>query len=174
MKREYLGDSYDAVKRMWQGLLSEWAPLHAEPRFIPEELRQDFTQLTRIPILKNGHPVPYSILNDPDIGIRLPSAQNQTEGRAHISIQTIIKQLRNSGVLCVITYDQSHYRNIGLNLNKQRQAKMRQLADEGLQSFYYVSHAPFLFAILNTAALQKIHEILRNAGIPEERLDRHR
>jgi hypothetical protein len=174
MKREYLGDSYDAVKRMWQELLSGWAPLHAEPRFLPRELRQDFTQLTRIPMLTNGRPVPYSILNDPDTGIRLPGEQNQTEGRTHISIQTIIDQLRNNGVRCVITYDQSHYRNIELNLNEQRQAKMSRLAEEGLHSFYYVSHAPFLFAVPDTDALQQIHEILKNAGIPEDRLDRHR
>jgi hypothetical protein len=74
----------------------------------------------------------------------------------------------------VITYDQSHYRNIGLKLNEQHQAKMRGLAEEGLQSFYYVSHAPFLFAVPDTDALQQIHEILKNAGIPEERFDRHR
>ncbi len=174
MKRKYLGDSYDAVKRMWQELLSGWAPLHAEPRFLPRELCQDFTQLTRIPMLTNEHPVPYSILNDPDTGIRLPGEQNQTEGRTHISIQTIIGQLQNSGVWCVITYDQSNYRNSKLNLNEQRQAKMSHLAEEGLHSFYYVSHAPFLFAVSDTDALQQIHEILKNAGIPEERLDRHR
>ena len=34
MKRDYLGDSYDAVKRLWQQALSGWAPLYAEPRFI--------------------------------------------------------------------------------------------------------------------------------------------
>ena len=174
MKRKYLGDSYDAVKQLWQELLSGWAPLHAEPRFLPRELSQDFTQLTRIPLLTNERPVPYCILNDPDTGIRLPGEQNQTEGRTHISIQPIIAQLQNSGVRCVITYDQSNYRNSELNLTEQRQVKMNQLAAAGLHSFYYVSHAPFLFAVPDTDALQQIHEILKNAGIPEDRLDTHR
>ena len=44
---------------------------------------------------------------------------------------------------------------------------MRRLADEGFHSFYYVSHAPFLFANLNTEALARIQRILKNAGIPE-------
>ena len=49
MKREYLGDLYEAVKRFWQELLVDWAPLQAEPRFFSRDLRQEFTQLTKIP-----------------------------------------------------------------------------------------------------------------------------
>lgn len=45
----------------------------------------------------------------------------------------------------VITFDQSNYRLSGLKLDEQRQVKMRYLAKSGLFSFYYVSHAPFLF-----------------------------
>lgn len=173
MKREYLGDSYDAVKRFWQELLVDWAPLQAEPRFFPRDLQQEFTQLTKIPMLTNNPPATYSILNDPDTGIRLPSKQNQAEGRTHISIKTIIYQLRNSGAQCVITYDQSDYRNSELTRDEQRKAKMRRLADEGFHSFYYVSHAPFLFAVPNTKALSRIQRILKNAGIPEERFEKN-
>jgi hypothetical protein len=39
MRREFLGDSYDAVKRMWRDILVEWAPLYAEPRYIQADLR---------------------------------------------------------------------------------------------------------------------------------------
>jgi hypothetical protein len=72
MKRDYLGDSYDAVKRLWQQVLAEWATLYAEPQFLPQDLREDFTRLTGIPLLTGRHPRDYSILNDPDTGIRLP------------------------------------------------------------------------------------------------------
>ena len=41
MKRQFLGDSYDAVKRLWHEAFSDWAPLPAEPRFIPEGIRQE-------------------------------------------------------------------------------------------------------------------------------------
>jgi len=118
MKRKYLGDSYDALKRLWQELLSDWAPLYAIPAFIPADLQQEFTQFTRIPVLSTIPPSKYSILNDPDTGIRLPDETNQKEGRTHISINSIINQLRDSGAQCVITYDQSNYRNIGMGLNE--------------------------------------------------------
>jgi len=173
MKREYLGDSYDAVKRMWQELLADWAPLHAEPRFLPDDLCEDFTQLTRIPMLSARPPNAFSILNDPDTGIRLPGERNQAEGRTHISVETIINQLRK-GAQCVITFDQSDYRNTKLKRDEQRQAKMHRLAEEGFHCFYYVSHAPFLFALPNADALQRIQGILKKAGIPEDRLENHR
>src|SRR5687768_6561298 len=101
MKRQYLGDSYDVVKRLWQETLSEWAPLYAEPRFIPAELRPDFTLITHIPILGDDPPRAYSILNDPNTGVRLPSRPDQSEGRSHIALSTICKQLSNPAVRCV-------------------------------------------------------------------------
>lgn len=170
MRQAYLGDSYDAVKRMWQELFADCAPLYAEPCFIPEDLRSDFTRMTRILMLPENPPKPYSILNDPDTGIRLPDETNQKEGRTHITIETIINQLR-CGAQCVITFDQSDYRLNSLTLAQQRQAKMRNLAESGFYSFYYVSHASFLFAAPDTEALQQIKLILRNAGIPETRLE---
>ena len=98
MKRQYLGDSYDAVKRLWQEVLAEWAPLHAEPRFIPEDIQNEFTAFTRIPILNECRPMSYAILNDPDTGIRIPNRPNQSEGRSHIALSTIREQLRNAAI----------------------------------------------------------------------------
>ena len=57
MKRQFLGDSYDAVKRLWHEAFSDWAPLPAEPRFIPEGIRQEckalhaFPDVSRAPFL---------------------------------------------------------------------------------------------------------------------------
>jgi hypothetical protein len=168
MKRAFLGDSYDIVKRMWHELLAEWAPLYAESRFIPEELRNDYEKLTKISILDDQHPPIYSILNDPCTGIRLPTEQNQSEGQTHVSLGTIIEQLKD-GAQCVITFDQSNYRKIG-KLNEQHQTKMKWLAKAGYHSFYYVSHAPFLFAFPNKEALLKAEKILKEAGIPKNRI----
>ena len=169
MKREYLGDSYDAVKRLWQQVLADWAPLYAEPQFLPENLRKDFTRLTRIPMLTTQHPRNYSILNDPDTGIRLPGEANQAVRRTHISIATIIKQLREEGPRCVVTFDQSHYRNSDLKGDEQRLAKMESLGVSGFPAFYYVSHAPFLFAFPNSEAQAELLSRLTDAGIPEDR-----
>jgi hypothetical protein len=171
MKREYLGDSYDAVKRLWQQVFAGWAPLYAEPQFLPEQLRVDFTQLTGIPVLTADHSRDYSILNDPDVGIRLPQEANQAEGRTHISIATVIKQLREQGPRCVVTFDQSDYRNSDLRRVDQRRVKMVPLRESGFPAFYYVSHAPFLFAFRNVEFLQELRSRLVRAGIPADRFE---
>lgn len=173
MKREYLGDSYDAVKRLWQQVLADWAPLHAEPRFILSELRQDFTRLTGIPMLPDAAPRSYSILNDPDTGIRLPDENNQTESRTHIALTTIRDQLQRHTPRVVITFDQSDYRHVKLTRDKQRHAKMSYFAKVDLFAFYYVSHAPFLFAFPDANSRQQLRERLRTFGIPDDRFEPH-
>lgn len=170
MKRAFLGDSYDAVKRMWQELLAGWSPLYAEPRFIPEDLQQEFTRFTRIPILTGEPSGPFSILNDPDTGIRLPGEQNQNEGRSHITLDTIVNQLQNS-VQCVVTFDQSDYRHGNLSLGEQHRMKLQYLARSGCQGFYYISHAPFLFAVTDLAILGQLQTILMDAGLPANRME---
>lgn len=173
MEREFLGDSYDAVKRMWQEMLNNWAPLYAETQFIPEELRHDFKKLTKIPMLQDQRPSNYSILNDPCTGIRLPDMPNQAEGKKHISIETIIRQLKiKNGAKCVVTFDQSIYRGIGMKPEEQRQAKIQRLVKNECPSFYYVSHAPFLFAFPDKEALKKGEAILKAAGIPQSRIEK--
>ena|ERR1700733_3990738 len=172
MKREFLGDSYDAVKRMWQQMLSIWAPLYAEPRFVPQELRQDFIKLTGIPMLSDARPDFYSILNDPDTGVRLPNEQNQKMGRTHVTVAFIANQLRTERSRCVITFDQTVHRKHDLKLKDQLNAKVLRLAEEGFPSFYYLSHAPFLFAAPDAEALKELKKILTGAGIPKERLEK--
>ena len=170
MKRQFLGDSYDAVKRLWQEAFSEWAPLLAEPRFIPEDIQEDFTTVTRIPLLNNHRPPVYSIFNDPDTGIRLPDRQNQKEGVTHINLATIASQLGNSAVRCVVTFDQSHHRELGFTPADQRDAKALWLHRQGFRAFYYVSHAPFLFAFSEEAHMKAARERLLALGIPEARI----
>jgi len=172
MKRDYLGDSYDAVKRLWQQFLADWAPLYAEPRFLPQDLREDFTRLTGIPVLTDQRPPEYSILNDPDTGVRLPGEGNQAEGRTHTSIASIVNQLRTQSPSCVVTFDQSDYRNSDLNRDEQRRAKLRALRESGFPAFYYVSHAPFLFAFPSIEALQELERRLIRAGIPADRFEK--
>lgn len=170
MKRQYLGDSYDAVKRLWQETFAKWAPLLAEPRFIPDDIRHDFTAFTRIPMLAKRRPPIYSIFNDPDTGIRLPDRTNKKEARSHINLATIVGQLRNSEVRCVVTFDQSHHREPGFSQKDQRNAKVQWLEREGLNAFYYVSHAPFLFAFSNQIYMEEARNLLLKMGLPKDRI----
>lgn len=171
MKRQYLGDSYDAVKRLWQEIFGEWAPLHAEARFIPDDIRTSFTLFTRIPILGTQRPSFYAILNDPDTGVRLPGRPNQREGCTHVSLATIHEQLQGVGVRCVITFDQSSHREPGLTPKDQRAEKVRWLQHRGVAAFYYVSHAPFLFAFSGPKHKREARDLLRRAGMPDIRIE---
>ncbi len=172
MKRQYLGDSYDAVKRLWQEIFAQWAPLHADPRFVPEDVRTEFTAFTRIPIMTQRILAAHSILNDPDTGIRLPTGASQAEGRSHITLSTICSQLKNASVRCVITYDQSNHRKRGLTPESQRNAKLQWLRREKISAFYYVSHAPFLFAFSKPKLMQGAITRLQRAGVPSSRIER--
>ena len=159
------------MKRLWQEVFAEWAPLYAEPRFIPEDIRSEFTAFTRIPLLNEHRPMFCAILNDPDTGIRLPNRSNQSEGRSHIALSTIREQLRNAAVQCVITFDQSKHREPGLSLKSQRNAKLQWLQRERLSAFYYVSHAPFLFAFSEPARMGVALSLIRRAGVPVNRIE---
>lgn len=159
------------MKRLWQEVLAEWAPVHAEPRFIPEDIRGEFTAFTRIPLLTEHRPTFYAILNDPDTGIRLPNRANQSEGRHHIALSTIRQQLRNAAVGCVITFDQSNHREAGLRPKSQRNAKLQWLQRESLSAFYYVSHAPFLFGFSKPARMDMVLSLIRTAGVPDSRIE---
>lgn len=170
MRKEFLGDSYDAVKRLWQEVFSEWAPLLAEPRFIPAEIRDDYTAITRIPLIIDDCQHDYSIFNDPDTGIRLPKSDNQREGVTHINLNTIANQLRKPRVRCVLTFDQSHHREANFPAVTQRNAKVSWLRDLDMHAFYYVSHAPFLFAFAKEAHMKQARKLLLSAGIPEWRI----
>jgi hypothetical protein len=170
MKREYLGDSYDAVKRLWHEILATWAPLHAEPRFIPEDIQHEFTTLTLIPMLTDRHPPIYSILNDPDTGIPLPDREKPGRKITHVKLATIASQLKDSSVRCVITFDQSNYRASGLNLKDQLNEKVKWLQGKGLHAFYYVSHAPFLFAFAESSEMKRVRTLLDTAGVPRNRI----
>ena len=171
MNRKFFGDSYDAVKRMWGDILYHWAPLYANARYIPFEMQEDFTQLTGIPILNAAPDTPYSILNDPDTGIRMPGEKNQSSGRTHTTIEEIAAQLGTSAPRCVVTFDQSNYRQLGLNHQEQRAKKVDALRKLGVASFYYISHAPFLFALSTMDARNQLKTHLMKCGIPGSRLE---
>lgn len=175
MKEQYLGDSYDAVKRMWKSILIQpkWnAPLFAEQRFIDVDIQENYTLLTGIEMLPAINPPhQYSILNDPDTGIRLPGEENQNEGRSHISIDSIIRQLQIEQVKCVVTFDQSDYRNHDADRKSQRKIKLSTIKSCRMFGFYYVSHAPFLFSTKSDFDNLQLKKCLVDSGIPEWRLE---
>ena len=167
LKRDFLGDSYDLVKRFWHQLLADWAPLFADPRFIPADLYKEYSALTGIEMLPSPLPERFSIINDPDTGIRLPGEADQREGRTHTTINAIISQLEQLRPKCIITFDQSNYRHSRQTLKQQRSTKLGELRARLKYGFYYVSHAPFLFTFSNQSDMQYVQTLILEAGIPE-------
>ena len=170
MKQTFLGDSYDALKRLWADILRDWAPLYVERRWISKDIQRPFTRFTGIPMLPKRLGSRHSILLDPDTGImargRLAARHNQT----HVTVDTIAEMLGEPGVRCVVTFDMSFSRRGQNEMKKARQAKLRKLQNLGCHGLYYTSHVSFLFAVSSNRRLQELHGLLRRAGIPETRV----
>ncbi len=50
---------------------------------------------------------------------------------------------------------------------------MRYLAEAGLFAFYYVSHAPFLFAFRVVDSCRQVRERMLSFGLPDDRFETH-
>lgn len=171
MLDKYLGDSYDLVKRYWADSLRDIAPLFAHPRFVPAELRARYSKLTTIKTLEPGTERPLGILLDPDTGIPLPSDPMSAASASHAPLPFIIGVQEELHPEYMICFDQSVHRSPTLRKDEQRRLKMAWLMDHGLASFYYVSHAPFLFMAPQISMLQSIRDRLITLGIPESRFE---
>lgn len=71
----------------------------------------------------------------------------------------------------MVCFDQSHKREAGFGAGEQRAVKRAHLNQRGWFSFYYVSHAPFLFASRSDLVLDRIIATLVASGIPAARLE---
>jgi len=172
MKEKYLGDSYDLVKRFLCQTLSPIAPLYAHQDFVPEEIQARYTSVTTIPMLGEKNEAPYAILLDPDTGIRSPDQPARDATEAHVSLNFLIKLIRQRHPVYMICFDQSAHRKHALSKQGQREAKMRFLSKQGLHCCYYASHAPFLFITEKSGVLDCILDNLTRAGIPAPLLER--
>lgn len=171
MNRKYLGDSFDIVKRFWADRLTGIAPLFAHPRFVPDDIRAEFEKVVTIPVLDPSQAVnPFGLFLDPDTGIPLPTASTQKVTTAHAPVPFIAAELERLKPRYLICFDQSHDRSCGLAKPEQRQSKLAALRRLGISSFYYVSHAPFLFAAGDANNLERVRHRLVESGIPEWRL----
>ena len=171
MQQEYLGDSYDLVKRFFCQVLDSIAPLHAYPKFVPAAIRDSYTTVTGIPILGPNPHRPVGILLDPDTGIPLPAESLDGATIQHVSLPFIAMlntELRPRYMIC---FDQSYHRKHELNREQQREKKREYLRTRGLSAFYYVSHAPFLFTAHELSVLCSIINRLVSAGIPRSRFE---
>jgi hypothetical protein len=162
---KFLGDSYDLVKRFFCETLGPIAKLYAHPKFVPPAICERYTRVTKIPIYGSRPVDPFGILLDPDKGVSLEAAT-----RRHVSLNFIVGLLETDQPSYIVCYDQSFQRQG--DKRKQMEAKIGFLAERRVTSFYYDSHASFLFAAHQGSTIDLIYKQFIAAGIPEDRLRR--
>lgn len=171
MDQQYLGDSYDVVKRFLRQVLDPIAPLYSYDKFVPDEMQSSYTLVTGIPILAGTPEGRFGVLLDPDTGVPLPTEGSDAATKRHAPLQFIItleKRLHPEYMIC---FDQSYHRKHELTRQAQREAKRDFLRAHGLSSFYYVSHAPFVFVAVKPDTLHAIFDRLILVGIPSCRFE---
>jgi hypothetical protein len=172
VRDKYLGDSFDIVKRFFAERVSVVGPLVAHPRFVSPRLRPAFEKMMGMSVLSAELPqAPFGLFLDPHTGIPLPDSSSRTATASHAPVQFIADEFARLQPRYVICFDQSHDRSCGVTRVEQRKRKTDALRGLGLESFYYVSHAPFLFAANDGTVLKALRSRLVESGIPAWRLD---
>lgn len=164
MNPDYLGDSYDVVKRFFCHELKNLGyATYADNRF-----KESWENHTRKKFLKFINAVPEeaapplrtALFLDPDTGI------NQTGGTRHISLEQIAQKSEQFDL--VFCFDQAFSRN--RNKREQQDIKLRSLTAYGYTAMYYDSHACFLFCARQADAILELRNHLENIGMPDWRL----
>jgi hypothetical protein len=171
MQRKYLGDSYDLVKRFFAQSLRHVAPMFAHPTFVHSDIRAEYESITTMPILNSGRDGKFGLLLDPDTGIPLRTTVGDRASRSHAPLAFIVGEYKRLGPEYLICFDQSHHRGHALNKSEQRESKIKYLRERGLSCFYYVSHAPFLFASRDRETLNSVRARLVSLGVPISRFE---
>jgi hypothetical protein len=163
MKECFLGDSYDLVKRFFCEALKPIAQVYACPKFVPSEIRDKYTTITGIPILGNAPTDRFGIFLDPDTGVPL---FQRVDARRYASLEFVLELNHELHPDYIICYDQSYHRNPALKKEQQMEKKREFLRAREMSSFYYKSHAPFLFTAQRPETLRSILDRLISMGIP--------
>jgi hypothetical protein len=109
-------------------------------------------------------------LLDPHTGIPVPSEGAAEAAASHAPLPLIAHlnaALRPANMIC---FEQSYHRRHELSKPDQVEKKREFLRLEGIDSFYYQSHAPFLFMAETAEELSAVKERLISLGIPQDRV----
>lgn len=172
MHKKYLGDSFDIVKRFWADRLGGVAPLFAHPKFVPLDIQEQYERMVGMRLLPvESPPERFGLFLDPHTGIPLPTSSARLATASHATLSFIVDEFGRLNPTYMVCFDQSHDRSSGLSRQEQRDSKRRALQDNELFSFYYVSHAPFIFMARNEATVQDMLARLTDGGVPRSRFE---
>jgi hypothetical protein len=169
----FLGDSYDLVKRFWAQTLRPIAPLYTHPKFVPANLISRYTALTSIPLFGPLIKDAFGLFLDPHTGICLPNDRESLDGAtaSHVSPTFLVRINKELEPKYAICFDQAFHRTNALSRQGQMRAKAEFLRAHNITSFYYVSHAPFLFMSSSPDTTHELYSCLLSAGLPSSRFE---
>jgi hypothetical protein len=165
MRAEFLGDSYDIVKRFFcEALRSQGFTVYVDPMLTgawsgQEESFFRFLGVQRCPSGERFQGMTALFL-DPDTGV------NEKGGPAHVSYARLAQEAENHTL--VFSFDQAFSR--AGESGPKLQVKLGALAARGCAALYYASHAHFLFVCREHGPLQRLRTHLVGLGLPESRL----
>jgi len=165
MRPEFLGDSYDIVKRFFcETLRSLGYTIYIDPLLTGEWSGQEATFYRFLGVEPYAGVKPSSALTalflDPDTGV------NKKGSPSHVSYERLVAEATNHSL--AFAFDQAFSRagEVGPKL----QAKLNEIADLGCAALYYASHAHFLFVSREHDRLQRLRSELISRGLPASRL----
>ena len=164
MNPAFLGDSYDLVKRFFVlELQSLGYTVAIDPMFTGDWMGRegDFHRLLALKSrrLPDGRTMKRCLFLDPDTGL------NERGGKQHASFERVAREAQENEL--VFAFDQSFSRQA--SPNEVMKKKMSRLAEHGVRSIYYNSHARFLFASRSEELLLEMISHLVQVGMPRSR-----
>lgn len=164
MHPDYLGDSYDIVKRFFcEALRSLGYTVYIDPMFTGEWSGQEtafyrFLGVERLTSAPTSS-TPTALFLDPDTGV------NRKGSRSHVSYKRVVNEAQKHKI--VFAFDQGFSR--GTAPEPQIREKIEALAALGCSAIYYDSHARFLFVSRERSELKKLRSELVGQGLPSSR-----
>ena len=163
MNPNYLGDSYDIVKRFFCDVARSLGyTVYVDPMYTGSWTRtasRSFLRFIGARELAPSVTGPAVLLIDPDKGIR------ERPGPAHTTFSAIAARCDHFA-LCVV-FDQSFSR--GPQARHDVVRKLRSLRALGVRGVYFDSHARFLICGRKPAPVMRFQKALTKTGLPRER-----
>jgi hypothetical protein len=164
IRPEFLGDSYDIVKRFFcEALRSLGYTVYIDPLLTGDWSGQEttFDRFLGAEPFSGGLPpsAPTALFLDPDTGV------NEKGSSSHVSFERLVSEAKNYAV--VFAFDQAFSRagESGPKLH----SKLNRLTELGCAALYYSSHAHFLFVSEERDQLHRLRGELLSRGIPASR-----
>ena len=184
MKLQFLGDSYDIVKKSLIAWLGEFGSWSAHPMFtesVAIDKAECFARFLGARLLSTETLTPKTdraayfspcesasnLFLDPDTGVRLEPRSGSKSVNYVFGPELVALSHARPAALTLV-FDQSFSRG---NQKSQIQEKLEFFAARGVHGFAYCSHAPFLVLSAELELVGRAREeLLRVSGLPAGRL----